>query len=77
MGCVCGVPFGVFTVSAPRKKRAQTEAKVKRSSTFAFRVYVTDPDQRTEIERKAKAVGLSASSYLLMAGLERPERTQG
>lgn len=58
---------------AEQKRRGRTP-KATGGRGHAIRVYV-DPDQHATIQRKAKKAGLTASSYLLMAGLERPERT--
>lgn len=57
------------------KKKSVAGATKQQTGRYvpAIRVYASD-EQRAEIERKANLLGLSASSYLLMAGLERPER---
>ena len=59
-----------------RKPQQPAHEKPAKRSKFAFRVYPVDEEQRAEIERKAKLLGLSVAKYLLMAGLERPDRVR-
>ena len=51
-------------------------AKDERRYRRAIRVYASEKDCR-ELERKAELAGLSLSSYLILAGLERPDRKVG